>query len=158
MIFTILEIIEQFENKFRFCFKSYDNPCKTLKIYKMVQITHWYTWTRGKMTVMATPSSNGSMPKHCWLGWRWSWIRDFSRTIITNINIFDKPLERIRFNHRWCRSWLNRSKTVDSRTKTVTGIGSNSISFSHNRWTTGKSWLSCPNFVLLFWNFWGFDL
>ena len=123
----------------------------------MVQITHWYTWTRGKMAVMSTPSSNGFMPKHLWLGWRWSWIRDFSRTI-TYVNFFDKPLERIGFNHRWGWCWLNGCKTVNSRTKTVTGIGSNSICFSHNRWTTGKSWLSCPNFVPLFWNFWGFDL
>ena len=110
------------------------------------------------MTIVSTPRAYRSMPKHFRsLIWRrfliWSWI--FCR--ITDVNFFDKPLQRIGFNHGRGWSWLNGRKTVDSRTKTVTGVGSNFARtwrvFADNRWTTGKSWLTCPNFVSFFWNF-----
>ena len=116
------------------------------------------------MTIVSTPRSYRSMPKHfrrSWI-WRrffacvaWSRISIFSSRI-TDVNFFDKPLQRIGFNHGRGGSWLNCCKTVDSRTKTVTGVGSNFWTrrvFADYCWTTGKSWLTCPNFVSLFWNF-----
>ena len=132
---------------------------KTKILWIKVQITHGYTWTRGKVTIMSTPCSYRSMPKHfrCrWLTWTWIWrFLGCCVSRVTDVNFLDKPLQRIGFDHRRGGSRLNGRKTVDPRTETVARIGPNStrIFAVDDSWTSGKSWLTSPNFVPFFWNF-----
>ena len=108
---------------------------------------------------MSTPRSYRPMPKHfrCrWLTWTWIWrFLGCCVSRVTDVNFLDKPLQRIGFDHRRGGSRLNGRKTVDPRTETVARIGPNStrIFAVDDSWTSGKSWLTSPNFVPFFWNF-----